>query len=235
MLRARKARGSEREKGSHRPRYDPCVFGVWSALLTILIPVKSPEFYSLPCTETLDKELGTLRPQGVWDKDRVREWRSVRIWSGADGKDDIVGRFFVIMGDKNAEDGVLPHLRKYKTRVVFAGEKIKPRSIRRLTNCFRNYRRPLLRCVLSGLRSASRLFRGISPQLEMRIKLTFWLTSTTLTGRTLECDCRGSGGRRHSSMRAENRCTTIRSFLLSTPCITTQNQMPCGTHTWGPS
>ena len=122
------AQGSERKEGGHRPRHDPCVFGVWSALVTRLIPAKSPEFHSQPCTEALDKELGTLRSQGVWDEDGVREWRSVRIRSGADGKDDLVGRLFAIMGEKNAEDGVLPHLRKYKARIVFAGNNIQTAS-----------------------------------------------------------------------------------------------------------
>ena len=32
------------------------------------------------------------------------------------------------MGDKNAEDGVLPHLRKYKARIVFAGNNIQTAS-----------------------------------------------------------------------------------------------------------
>ena len=111
----------------------------------------------------------------------------------------------------------------------------RPRPVRRLTNCFRNCRRPLLRWVLSGLRSASRLFRGTSPKLGMRPKLTFRLASTAPVGRALGCDCRGSGGQRRGLMRAENRCTTIRSFLSSVPCMATQSQVPCGTHTWGPS
>ena len=101
------AEGPERGDGGHRPHHDPCLFGVWSALVTRLIPAKSPEFHSKPCTEALDKELGTLRSQRVWDADGVREWRSVRSRSGADGKDDLVGRLFAIMGEKNAEDGVL--------------------------------------------------------------------------------------------------------------------------------
>ena len=32
------------------------------------------------------------------------------------------------MGEKNTEDGVLPHLRKYKARVVFAGNNIQTAS-----------------------------------------------------------------------------------------------------------
>ena len=49
----------------------------------------------------------------MWNEDGVREWKSVRGQSGKDGKDDLVGRLFAITGEKNAEDGVLPHLRKY--------------------------------------------------------------------------------------------------------------------------
>ena len=44
----------------HRPHRDPCLFGVWSALVMRLIPVKSPEFHSAPCVAALEKELGTL-------------------------------------------------------------------------------------------------------------------------------------------------------------------------------
>ena len=105
----------------HRPLRDPGLFGVWNALATRLIPAKSPEFHSEPCVAALKKELDTLRAQGVWNEDGVREWRSVRSQSGKDGKDDLVGKLFAIMGEKNVEDGVLPHLRKYKARIVFAG------------------------------------------------------------------------------------------------------------------
>ena len=95
-------KGSECGEGGHRPRHYPCVFGVWSALVTRWVPAKSPEFHSQPCAESLDKELGTLRSQAVWDEDGVREWRSVRIRSGADRKYNLVGRLFAIMGEKNA-------------------------------------------------------------------------------------------------------------------------------------
>ena len=92
--------------------------------MTRLVPAKSPEFHSELCVAALDKELGTLRAQGVWNEDGVREWRSVLGQSGKDGKDDIVGRLLAIMGEKNAENGVLPHLRKHKARIVFAGNNI---------------------------------------------------------------------------------------------------------------
>ena len=67
------AEGPERGDEGHRPHRDPCLFGVWSALVMRLIPAKSPEFHSEPCKAALDKELGTLRSQGVWDEDGVRE------------------------------------------------------------------------------------------------------------------------------------------------------------------
>ena len=92
--------------------------------MTRLIPAKSFEFLSEPRVSALNKELGTLRAQGVWNEDGVREWRFVRSQSGTDGKDDLVGTLFAIMGEKNAEDGLLPHLRKYKARVVFVGSNI---------------------------------------------------------------------------------------------------------------
>ena len=122
------AEGLGRGDEGYRPHRDLCLFGVWSALVTRLIPSKSPEFHSEPCKAALDKELGTLRSQGVWDEDGVCEWRSVRGQSGKDGKDDLVGRLFAIMGEKNAEDGVLPHARKYKARIVFAGNNIQTAS-----------------------------------------------------------------------------------------------------------
>ena len=96
--------------------------------MTLLIPAKKPEFHSEPCVAALGKELGTLRAQGVWNEDGVREWRYVRSQSGADGKDDLVGRSSAIMGEKNAEDGVLPHLRKHKARIVFARNNIQTAS-----------------------------------------------------------------------------------------------------------
>ena len=96
--------------------------------MTRLVLAKSPEFHSEPCVAALGKELGTLRAQGLWNEDGVREWRSVRGQSGKDGKDDLVGGLFAIMGEKNAEDGVSPHLRNYKARVVFAGNKIQTAS-----------------------------------------------------------------------------------------------------------
>ena len=65
------AEGPEHGDEGHRPHRDPCLFGVWSALVTRLIPAKSPEFHSEPCKAALDKELGTLRSQGVWDEDGV--------------------------------------------------------------------------------------------------------------------------------------------------------------------
>ena len=89
--------------------------------MTRLIPAKSFEFLSEPRVSALNKELGTLRAQGVWNEDGVREWRSVRSQSGADGKNDLVGRRFAIMGERDAGDGVLPHLRKHMARIVFAG------------------------------------------------------------------------------------------------------------------
>ena len=92
--------------------------------MTRLIPAKSPEFHSEPCVAALKKELDTLRAQGVWNEEGMREWRSVRGQSGKDGKYNLVGRLFAIMGEKNAGDGVLPHLRKHKARIVFAGNNI---------------------------------------------------------------------------------------------------------------
>ena len=146
-----------------------------------------------------------------------------------------MGRLFAIMGEKNVEDGVLPHLRKYKVRIVFAGNNIQTASCTQAHELF--HKLSQTPAATGSVRAALgiALSRGTSPKLGMRPQLSFRLASTALTSRALGCDCRGSGGRRHGSMRAENRCTTIRSFLSSAPCMATQSQVPCGTHTWGPS
>ena len=47
-------------------------------------------------------------------------------WRGR--KKDLVGRLFAIMGEKNAEDGVVPHFRKNKARIFFAGSDIQTAS-----------------------------------------------------------------------------------------------------------
>ena len=201
------AEGHEkREDEGHRPHRDPGLFGVWNALVTRLNPAKSLEFHSEPCVAALDKELGTLRAQGVWNEDEVREWRSVRGQSGKDGKDDLVGKLFAIMGEKNDEDGVLPHLRKHKARIVFARTS-RLRLGRRLTSCSRSSRRHPLRWVLLGQRSESQLCKGTSPKSGMRPRRTFKLESTARIGRALGCDCRGSDGRRLGLTPRGNHCT----------------------------
>ena len=56
------AEGSEKHGDEgHRHHRDVGFFGVWSALVTRLIPAKSPELHSEPCVAALGKELGTLR------------------------------------------------------------------------------------------------------------------------------------------------------------------------------
>ena len=108
----------------HRPRHLHHQFGVWSGLVTRIVPAGSPEFKSEPCVKALHKERSTLEGAGVWNIDTVREWRDVRSGHG----EHMVGRIFAIMGEKHAEKKAAPQDRVYKARIVFAGNNIQTAS-----------------------------------------------------------------------------------------------------------
>ena len=109
----------------HRPRNRQYKFGMWSGLVTRIIPAGSPEFRSEFCQKALLKEKGTLENATVWDISTVREWSDVR----NDGSESLVGRVFAIMGEKGSERGIQnPADRTYKARVVFAGNNVQSAS-----------------------------------------------------------------------------------------------------------
>ena len=114
--------GPKRE--AHRLHLDPNTFGLWSGLVTRIIPAGTPEFKSDSCARALHKELSTLRSQNVWDESDPQEWATVR---RADPR-AMCGRVFAIMGEKAAERNLPPEQRIYKARVVFAGNAIQTSS-----------------------------------------------------------------------------------------------------------
>ena len=112
------------KRGTHRLHLDPNTFGLWSGLVTRIIPAGTPEFKSDSCARALHKELSTLRAQNVWDESDPQEWATVR---RADPR-AMCGRVFAIMGEKAAERNLPPEQRIYKARVVFAGNAIQTSS-----------------------------------------------------------------------------------------------------------
>ena len=116
-------------------------FGVWSGLVTRIVPAGSPEFKSEPCVKALHKERSTLEGAGVWNIDTVREWRDVRSGHG----EHMVGRIFAIMGEKHAEKKAAPQDRVYKARIVFAATTSRRRLARLHMSCIRRSARLLRR------------------------------------------------------------------------------------------
>ena len=114
---------NEDGKQPHRPKYDPAYCGIWTALVTRLIPSGSAEFKSSGCQAALDKELSTLRKRMVWDESTVAEWSD----ACKQGK-CVVGRVFAIMGEKGAEVTKPVEDRTYKARCVFAGNNVQTSS-----------------------------------------------------------------------------------------------------------
>ena len=104
----------------HRPHFDPNTFGLWTGLVTRIVPAGTPEFKSAPCQRALEKERSTLLSQDVWDELYPREWSAIR----RSDPTAMCGRVFAIMGEKAAERGLPPEQRTYKARVVFAGNAI---------------------------------------------------------------------------------------------------------------
>ena len=70
------------------------------------------------------EERAKLEEAGVWDIAGVREWSSVK----NDSEEAMVGRVFAIMGEKHAEQKKPEAERKYKARVVFAGNNVQTAS-----------------------------------------------------------------------------------------------------------
>ena len=108
----------------HRCRNDPELFGVWTALVTRIIPAKTDEFKSAACQAALKDELARLRKRGCWDESTVMEFSALM----KEKRDCLVGRLFGIMGEKNAESSKPADQRTYKARVVFAGNNVQTTS-----------------------------------------------------------------------------------------------------------
>ena len=107
----------------HRPR-NGVALGLYTALVTRIIPSSSPEAKGEGCMKALLKETTKLRSRTVWNEDGVEEWANVR---KRDPKAS-VGRVFSILGEKNAERHAPIEEREYKARIVFAGNNIQTAS-----------------------------------------------------------------------------------------------------------
>ena len=108
---------------SHRPLRGVAL-GMYTGLVTRVIPASDPESKSAGCLKALLKETQKLRDRTVWCEDQVEEWSSVRKRDPTAS----VGRVFSILGEKNAERNAPPELREYKARIVFAGNAIQTAS-----------------------------------------------------------------------------------------------------------
>jgi hypothetical protein len=107
----------------HRPR-NGVALGLFTAMVTRIIPSSSPEAKGEGCLRALLKETTKLRSRTVWYEDGVEEWANVR---KRDPKAS-VGRVFSILGEKNAERHAPIEEREYKARIVFAGNNIQTAS-----------------------------------------------------------------------------------------------------------
>jgi hypothetical protein len=107
----------------HRLRHG-IALGLFTAMVTRIIPSSSPEAKGEGCLKALQKETSKLRSRTVWNEDGVDEWASVR---KRDPKAS-VGRVFSILGEKNAERHAPVEEREYKARIVFAGNNIQTAS-----------------------------------------------------------------------------------------------------------
>ena len=108
---------------SHRPLRGVAL-GLFTAMVTRIIPTSSPEAQGEGCFKALLEETMKLRSRTVWDESLVEEWSAVR------QQDPIAscGRVFSILGEKNAERHAPEGEREYKARIVFAGIAIQTAS-----------------------------------------------------------------------------------------------------------
>ena len=83
---------------SHRPLRGVAL-GLFTAMVTRIIPTSSPEAKGEGCPKALLKETTKLRSQTVWDESLVEEWSAVRKQDPTASR----GRVCSILGGKNAE------------------------------------------------------------------------------------------------------------------------------------
>ena len=116
---------AEGEDEQHRPKqfHSPTNF---LGMVTKTIPPSDPTFHSSGGRGAIEKEIGDLREQTVWDENTVAEWGSVR-HQRHNGYPPMVGLLFIIMGLKNAEllNTAQADLAILKARAVFQGSNIK--------------------------------------------------------------------------------------------------------------
>ena len=108
---------------SHRPLRGVAL-GLFTAMVTRIIPTSSPEAKGEGCLKALLKETTKLRSRAVWDESLVEEWSAVH----KQDPNASCGRVFSILGEKNAERHAPEGEREYKARIVFAGNAIQTAS-----------------------------------------------------------------------------------------------------------
>ena len=115
--------GPSEPASAHRPK-NGLALGLFTAMVTRIIPASSPEAKSEGCLQALLKETTKLRSRTVWDESAVDEWSNVR------KRDPTAscGRVFSILGEKNAERHAPEAEREYKARIAFAGNAIQTAS-----------------------------------------------------------------------------------------------------------
>ena len=88
-------------------------------------PVTGREKRDNPAAKAaLKKEWDRLRDIPTWDESGVREWSDIRKEAKDSGKDANIGSVFDICVEKNAELKDGDPKRKFKGRVVFAGDRV---------------------------------------------------------------------------------------------------------------
>ena len=98
---------------SHRPRHGVAL-GLFTAMVTRIIPTSSPEAKGEGCLKALLKETTKLRYRAVWDESLVEEWSAVR----KQDPNATCGRVFSILEEKNAERHDPEGEREYKALIV---------------------------------------------------------------------------------------------------------------------
>ena len=108
---------------SHRPLRGVAL-GLFTPMVTRIIPTSSPEAKGEGCIKAFLKETTKLRSRTVWDELLVEEWPA----APKRNLNASCGRVFSILGEKNAERHAPEGEREYKARIVFAGNAIQTAS-----------------------------------------------------------------------------------------------------------